>query len=257
MGQALLAGALRAGFEPADVSVTTLDSHFREQIATNFGVNVVSDNAQAVTGASLVLVCVKPKDIPAVLAEIAPALAPNCVVVSVAVGITLAALAGYLPPEQPIIRAMPNTPASVGAGITAISPGPTVSPAQLALAQQVLGGSGAVVVVSEADQPAVGAISGSGPAYVAYFIEALIEAGVQQGLTRAVATQLAIETFKGTALMLAATGEHPSLARERVTSPGGTTAAALHALDTGAVRGTIAQAVAAAIARTNAIASPH
>lgn len=255
MGRALLAGAVLAGFSPANISVTTMDDSARESLKSEFSVHVAATNLEAVAGAQIVLLCVKPKDVPKVLAEIAPGLAPDTLVISVAVGISLASLANYLPVGQPIIRAMPNTPATIGAGITAISPSPSVPAAGLALAETLLQGSGAVVVVPESDQPAVGAISGSGPAYVAYFIEALVEAGVQQGLSRAVATQLAIETFRGTAQMLAETGEHPTLARERVTSPGGTTAAALQALDAAAVRAAIGQAVAAAIAKTAAIAA--
>lgn len=253
MGQALLAGALRAEFSPADIAVTTVDDNAREMLSDNYGVQIAASNQIAVQSAKLVLLCVKPKDLPAVCAEISAQLPADAVVVSVAVGVSLAALASYLPAGQPIIRAMPNTPAGIGAGITAISSGPSVSAAALDLAVRVLAGSGRVVIVPEADQPAVGAISGSGPAYVAYFIDALIEAGVQQGLPRLVATELAVTTFQGTAQMLAETGEHPALARERVTSPGGTTAAALAALDQAAVRAAISQAVQAAIARTNAI----
>jgi len=253
MGQALLAGALRAGFQASDIVATTADVAARAKLVEQFGVRVVLNNVEAVQDAQLVLLCVKPKDIPAVCTEIASSLRPDAVVISVAVGISIDKLAENLPEQQPIIRAMPNTPAAIGAGVTAISAGDAVTPEALELAQRLLSGSGSVVIVPETDQPAVGAISGSGPAYVAYFIDALIEAGVQNGLTRIIATELAIQTFAGTATMLAETGEHPALARERVTSPGGTTAAALQALDQAAVRAAISNAVKAAITKTKAI----
>jgi len=253
MGQAMLAGAIRAGVLPNNVIATTHDAAAETILTNKYQVSVGESNAAAVANADLVILAVKPDQVSEVLTEISPHLKPTATVVSVAVGLDLATLAPLLANGQPLVRTMPNTPAAVGQGVTAISPAATVNDQQLALVQQVLGGSGAVVVVPEKYQPAVGAISGSGPAYVAYFIDALIEAGVQQGLPRLVATELALNTFEGTAAMLTQTGEHPALARERVTSPGGTTAAALAELDNSAVRAAIGRAVAAAIARTEAI----
>lgn len=257
MGQALLAGAVRAGMGPGNIVATTQDEAAKQVLTEQHRVQVAPTNVAAVADADVVLVAVKPYQVAEVLREISPALRPDAVVVSVAVGLDLATLAADLPADQPLIRAMPNTPAAVGKGITALSPAQHVSDAQLQLAQAVLAGSGGVVVVPEKYQPAVGAISGSGPAYVAYVIDALIEAGVHQGLPRDVATALAVGTVEGTATMLQQTGEHPALARERVTSPGGTTAAALAELDNSGTRAAIIRAVGAAVDRTNQIAQQN
>lgn len=258
MGQAILAGALRAGVPASNISVTTADDGAKPRLESKFGVNVAESNAEAVADADVVVVAVKPYQVAEVLSEVAPFLSRNSVVVSVAVGIDLAtlqreaALAGFVPH---FVRAMPNTPAMVGQGITAFSPSDLVTDQQLELAKAIFEGSGRVIVVPEKYQPAVGAISGSGPAYVAYFIDALIEAGVHQGLPRDVATALAVGTFEGSAAMLRETGDHPAVAREKVTSPGGTTAAALAELDNSGVRAAIIRAVAAAIRRTKEIAT--
>jgi len=264
MGQAILAGALSAGVAANNITVTTADESAKAKLIEKYGIEVAENNAVAVEYADLVILAVKPYQVSEVLKEISNEsvpgslrryvrLEPDAVVVSVAVGLDLAALAKDLPAGQPVVRAMPNTPAMVSRGITALSPGAGVTSPQLELAKSVLAGSGSVIVVPEKYQPAVGAISGSGPAYVAYFIDALIEAGVHQGLPRDIATALAVETFEGSAAMLRVTGDHPAVAREKVTSPGGTTAAALGELDNSGVRAAINRAVAAAIRRTKEI----
>ncbi|MCL1801205.1 MAG: pyrroline-5-carboxylate reductase, partial [Promicromonosporaceae bacterium] len=222
MGSALIAGAIRGGIIDKDINFTSLDSEAAWRLVEGLGVIPVATNPQAVTDADLVIVAVKPKDVASVLAEITPVISGNTVVISVAVGIDLATLAANLPAGQPIIRAMPNTPSVVGKGVIALSANEFVTAGQLALAESVFKGSGIVVVVPENEQAAIGAISGSGPAFVAYFLEALIEAGVHQGLSRALATELAVATVAGTAEMIGETGEHPAVAREKVTSPGGT-----------------------------------
>jgi len=254
MGQAILAGALQAGLATANVVVTTADPQAAAEIPPKYHVTVAASNPAAVRGAQVVIIAVKPGQVAQVLQEITPVLDSDTVVVSVAVGLDLAHLSGELPAGQPVVRAMPNTPAAVGAGITAISSNAAVTANQLQLVEAILRGTGRVVIVPESYQGAVGAISGSGPAYVAYLIDALAEAGVHQGLPRALATELALATAVGTAQMLLETGEHPALARERVTSPGGTTAAALAELDNAGVRAAVLRAVAAAIKRTNEIA---
>jgi len=253
MGQAILAGAIRSGVDPQKITATTQDEAAKKLLTTKYQVGIGESNAAAITGADLVIVAVKPYQVKEVLSEISAALNPETVVLSVAVGLDLDSLAADLPPGQPVIRAMPNTPAMVGQGVTALSPGASITGPQLELAKGVLAGSGAVIVVPEKYQPAVGAISGSGPAYVAYFVDALIEAGVHQGLPRDVATALAVQTVEGSAAMLRETGDHPAIAREKVTSPGGTTAAALAEFDNSGVRAAIIRAVAAAIARTKEI----
>ena len=255
MGSALIAGAIRDGVVDKNISFTSLDSEAGQRLVEGLGVSLVATNQQAVTDSDLVIVAVKPKDIAAVLLEVAPVISASTVVVSVAVGIDLATLAAYLPAGQPIIRAMPNTPSVIGKGVIALSANQFVTAGQLSLAESVLRGSGIVVVVPENEQAAIGAISGSGPAFVAYFLEALIEAGVHQGLSRALATELAVATVAGTAEMIGETGEHPAVAREKVTSPGGTTAAGLAELDRGGVRAAVLNAVAASVRRTKEIAA--
>ena len=253
MGTAIILGALRAGVMPQNIAFTTLDDGAAETLTNQCQLERKGSNAKAVNNADVVVVAVKPNDVPDVLTEISPAIAPDAIVVSVAVGINLGTLLLNLPAKQPAIRAMPNTPAAVGKGVTALSPNSATSPKQLQLVEQIFKGAGTVVVVPENYQTAVGAISGSGPAFVAYFLDGLIEAAVHQGLPRALATELAIDTVAGTAAMLAETGEHPAIARERVTSPGGTTAAGLAELEDAGVRGAIMRAVAASVRRTNEI----
>jgi pyrroline-5-carboxylate reductase len=253
MGEAILRGGLLAGIEPVHIKFTTLDDAAAAHLIATWQVVRAPSNLAAVIGADLVVVAVKPQDVAPVLLQITPDLAATTVVVSVAVGVALEQLATSLPVGQPIVRAMPNTPVAVGQGVTALSSNQQVTTPQLSLVERVFRGAGRVVIVPENSQPAIGAIAGSGPAYVAYFIEALIEAGVHQGLSRPLATDLALATFVGTAAMLEQTGEHPTIARERVTSPGGTTAAALAELDNAGVRAAIGRAVAAAVAKTHAI----
>lgn len=149
MGQAILAGALRAGIQAQNVTVTTQDESAKPFLKSKFGVTVANSNAEAVTGADLVIVSVKPYQVSEVLGEISAAVAPETVILSVAVGLDLASLSAALPSGQPIIRAMPNTPAMVGRGVTALSPGSGVTDAQLQLASDVLAGSGDVIVVPE------------------------------------------------------------------------------------------------------------
>src|SRR5690606_17391587 len=190
----------------------------------------------AVKLADTVLIVVKPQDIAALLDEIAQAVRPGQLIVSLAAGVTTSFIEARLPQRTAVVRAMPNTPALVGAGIAAISAGAHCDDAQLREAQRLLAATGQVIVVPEQQQDAVTAISGSGPAYVFYVVEAMIEAGVHVGLPRSTATELVVQTLAGSATLLRETGEHPTILRERVTSPGGTTAAALRALDQGQVR---------------------
>lgn len=247
MGEALLAGARRAGFE--DVVVADAAPGRAEQVAQQYDATAAS-SADAVTGADVVLLAVKPQYMTEALQQIAPGLRADAVVVSVAAGVTTASLQEGLGPDVAIVRAMPNTPALIGEGVTAISAGSRADEAALTTAQRLLGGSGEVVTVPESLQDAVTAISGSGPAYLFYLAEAMVDAGVQLGVPRPTATQLVAQTLRGAAGLLAQDDAHPTLLRERVTSPGGTTAAAIAALDAGAVRADVATAMRAAAQRS-------
>jgi pyrroline-5-carboxylate reductase len=245
MGEAVLAGALSAGWAVADVVATVRTEAKAEHLRETYQVATTSDNVAAVRGAGLVLVGVKPKDVGALLDEISSAIGVDTVVVTVAAGLPSSFYTQRLPAGTPVVRAVPNTPAAIGAGITAIA-GVGATDADLEAVEHLFSGTGAVVRAAEKDLNAVSAISGSGPAYVFYAADALAEAGVLLGLTRDVARRLAVQTLLGASRLMDESGEHPVLLREKVTSPGGTTAAALRALDDGGVRAAFLAAATAA-----------
>ncbi|MDR2722588.1 MAG: pyrroline-5-carboxylate reductase [Cellulomonadaceae bacterium] len=255
MGAAVLAGALRAGVSPANLTATGLDTEALTALETRFGTPTSTDNSEAVAGAGLVIVAVKPGDVAALLEEIRDNLPPDAIIVSVAAGLSTGYVERRLPPGQAVIRVMPNTPAAIGAGMAGLSAGQNASPDDVELALAVLSGTGEVSVIDEKYQAALGALSGSGPAYVFYVIDALAEAGVAAGLGRSLSLHLARQTVLGAAKLLVETGEHPALARERVSSPGGTTVEALRVLDAAGVRAAFVDAVAAAVTRTQEIAA--
>lgn len=254
MGETVLSGALAGGWAPADVVATVRRAARRDELVGRHGVEVTEDNVAAARGAGVVVVAVKPKDVDALLAEVHDAVGAGTVVVSVVVGLPTAFYEERLPAGTPVVRVMPNTPSVVGAGVSAVSGGTAATEEHLALVEELLDATGLVVRVAEKDQDAVGALSGSGPAYVFYVVDALAEAGVLLGLTRATALELATETVRGAATMLAETGEHPAILRERVSSPGGTTVAALRRLDAGGVRAAFLDALEAARDRSAELA---
>ncbi|MGE9807376.1 pyrroline-5-carboxylate reductase [Janibacter sp. G1551] len=248
MGEALLAGLLD-GRDAADVVITEKRAGRADELRERFGVRVL-DQAEAAREADIVLVVVKPYDVVPLLEDIADELRDDALVLSFAAGITTATLEGALRPGTAVVRIMPNTPALVGQGMFALSPGSACPDERLAEAKELVSGSGRAVVVPESQQDAVTGVSGSGPAYVFHVIEAMIEAGVGQGLPRDVATELTVQTVLGAATLLRESGQHPSLLREQVTSPGGTTAAGLAQLDAHGVRSAFAAAVGAAARRS-------
>ncbi|KZM78289.1 pyrroline-5-carboxylate reductase [Cellulosimicrobium sp. I38E] len=255
MGETVLAGALAAGWDPADVVATVRRAERGEELAARHGVATTQDNVEAVRGAGVVVVAVKPKDVAALLAEVRDAVGAGTVVVSVVVGLPTSFYEDRLPAGTAVVRVMPNTPSVVGAGVSAVSGGAAADDGDVALVERLLSATGLVVRVAEKDQDAVGALSGSGPAYVFYVIDALAEAGVLLGLTRATALELATATVHGAATMLRETGEHPAIAREKVSSPGGTTVAALRRLDAGGVRAAFLDALEAARDRSAELAA--
>ncbi|PZR51878.1 pyrroline-5-carboxylate reductase [Xylanimonas oleitrophica] len=255
MGEAVLAGALRAGLAPEHVTATVRRPERLQELADRHGVRTTTDNVAAVEGADVVVIAVKPKDVAAMLTQVGDALPHHAVVVSVAVGLPTSFFEDRLPARQPVVRVMPNTPAAIGAGMSVLSAGESVTDEQVALVEAVLAGTGDVVRVPEAYQTPAAAISGSGPAYVFYVLDALTEAGVAAGLPRDLSSRLARQTLLGSARLIAETGEHPALARERVTSPGGTTIAGLRRLDQAAVRAAFIDAVAASCERAEEIAA--
>lgn len=246
MGEALVTALLAAGWTADDVDVTERSAARAMELSGRYGVRAADPNAKAVKGAGLVLIAVKPQVVPDVLAEIAPTLRPGTLVVSVAAGIPVAVYEAALPAGTPVVRVMPNTPALVGKGASAIAPGTHATDEHLDLAERALAATGLVVRVAEKDLDAVTAISGSGPAYAFYLIDAMAEAGVLLGLTRDLATRLAVATVEGSAALAAQTGDHPVVLRERVSSPGGTTVAGVAALDAHGVRAGVVAAARAA-----------
>jgi pyrroline-5-carboxylate reductase len=189
------------------------------------------------------------------LEELRDHVAPGNLVVSLAAGITTEFLESRLPEGSSVVRVMPNTPALVDQGMAAVSPGRHCDAAHLAEAADLLRSCGKVVEIAEKHQDAVTAISGSGPAYIFYVVEAMIEAGVVLGMPRATSTELVVQTLYGAATMIKETGQHPTVLREQVTSPGGTTAAALRQLDDHKVRAAFITAMEAAAERSHQLAS--
>lgn len=212
-------------------------------------VRATVDAVEAVRGADVVVLAVKPQDARATLASLAKDLGRGTLLLSICAGLSTTTLEGWLPGGVRVVRGMPNTPARIGEGATAVCAGSTATPADLDLVVRLLGRSGVVLPVAEDRMGAVTGVSGSGPAFVLLAMEAMIDAGVELGLTRAVAHDLAVQTFRGTAGLALEPGAHPTLLREAVTSPGGTTAAGLAALEEHGVRAGIAAAVRATYAR--------
>jgi pyrroline-5-carboxylate reductase len=246
MGEALLGGLLGSGWaEPADIVVVEKLPARRDELFALFPGVAVIDEPVAAEGA---LVAVKPGDVPATCALLGGLGIPR--ILSIAAGVTTATLQEAAGAGTAVVRAMPNTPAVVGAGASAIAPGPTATAADLDWAQSLLDAVGVVVRVTESQLDAVTGLSGSGPAYVFLIAESLIEAGVLMGLTREVAEVLAVQTLRGSAELLHSSDEHAAALRGAVTSPGGTTAAGLHALESGGLRAAILDAVKAATERS-------
>ncbi|WP_114558899.1 pyrroline-5-carboxylate reductase [Desertihabitans aurantiacus] len=245
MGETLLAGLLRADWDAADIVVTDRRPERCTELVERYGVSA-ADNATAVGEASTVVVVVKPQDLGDLLAEIGPVLAEDALVVSLCAGVTTASIEQQIGRPVAVVRVMPNTPAQVDEGMAAISGGAHASTEQLAHVHSLLSATGRVVTVPEKYQDAVTAISGSGPAYLFYVVESMIEGGVQLGLPRDVSTELVVQTMFGSAHLLRETGRHPTELREMVTSPGGTTAAAVRTLESHGVRAAFMAAIESA-----------
>lgn len=253
MGETILAGLLKAGRSASEIIVADRRPARRAELADAHGVRV-GEGAEIAEGADVVLFVVKPHDLPGVLADVKPYLAPDALVVSVCAGVPTALIEDALGEGQPVVRVMPNTPASVGQGMAAVSGGRWASDEHVATASDLMDAVGRSIVVAEKYQDAVTAISGSGPAYLFYVAEAMIDAGVLLGLPRDQASELVVQTLLGSAQLLRETGEHPTILRERVTSPGGTTAAGVRQLDAHAVKAAFLAAAEAARDRSAELA---
>jgi pyrroline-5-carboxylate reductase len=245
MGETLASGLLRAGRSPAELLLTDRRPERGVELRERYGIDVVS-NAEAAAKADTLLLVVKPQDMAELLEEIAAHLTSGTLVISLAAGITTAFLEARLPAATPVVRVMPNTPALVDEGMAAISRGAHCDEEHLREAEELLSSVGRVVRVPEKQQDAVTAVSGSGPAYLFFVVESMIEAGVHLGLPRTTASELVVQTVVGSAKLLRETGEHPTVLREQVTSPGGTTAAAVRKLEDHKVRAAFLTALEAA-----------
>ncbi len=254
MGEALLAGLLRGRWSPDELVITEKRQERAEVLRDTYGVQVLS-NIDAAKLASTLVIVVKPQDMQTLLTEIAPMISPEALVVSLAAGITTSFLEKHLPSGVAVVRVMPNTPALIDKGMAAISAGQHCDEEHLERAEEMLAAVGKVIRVPEDQQDAVTAISGSGPAYVFYIVEAMVEAGVLLGLPRATAMELVVQTVYGSAAMLQQPGAHPTVLRENVSSPAGTTVAAVRQLDDHKVRAAFLTAMEAARDRSRELAS--
>ncbi|MBF0160191.1 MAG: pyrroline-5-carboxylate reductase [Magnetococcales bacterium] len=256
MATALINGLIKAGVSSTNIRVTEPSHDKRRDLIDRYAVAAFPDNCAAVPGSDIVILAVKPALIASVLPEIAPHLAKETVLISIAAGIPLARLTELAPPRQPIVRVMPNTPSLIGAGISALCPVAGISPTALALAKAVMEAVGEVIILpNEAMMDGVTALSASGPAYVFLIAEALSDGGVACGLPRDLADRLTLQTLMGSAKLVADSGRHPGELKNQVTSPAGTTIAGLMKLEQAGVRGALIAAVVAACQRARELQS--
>ena len=256
IGESLVAGLLSAGWrQPQEVVATGRRAERVDELRARYGIRATTSNPEAVASAALVVIAVKPQDFDVLLGEIGGLLAPEQTVLSVAAAIPTSAIERRLAPGVPVLRAMPNTPATVHEGVAGLCAGAHAGDEHLAIGDEVLSHLGAVVRVPERYMDAVTAVSGSGPAYFALLAEAMIEAGILLGLSREVTTQLVVQTMLGTAKLLRDERMHPVELREMVTSPGGTTIRAIRELENAGVRAAFLNAIQAAMERSRELAA--
>jgi pyrroline-5-carboxylate reductase len=249
MANAIIKGLLRAGLSKDKVTATVRRAEKKKELEDAYGIRVASDNLTAAREAEVVVLCVKPQALDKVLIEIAPAIDPSKLIISVAAGVPIAAIQRRLGAGARIVRTMPNTPSLVGSGATALSTGEHATKDDLTLATAMFDSVGLTTVVDEYLLDAVTGLSGSGPAYIFLIIEALSDAGVKVGLSRHQALKLAAQTVLGSAKLLLETGQHPGQLKDQVTSPGGTAIAGIATLEAGGLRTTLINAVETATRR--------
>ncbi len=256
IGEALIAGLLSSGWRAAgDIVATGRRPERLSELHERYGIRTTLSNPDAAAQASVVVLSVKPQDIDTLLTEVGGVLTAEQTVLSIAAAIPTARIERGLARPVPVVRAMPNTPSVVHEGMAGVCEGSHATEEHLALAEEVLSHLGAVVRVAEPYMDAVTAVSGSGPAYFALLSEAMIEAGILLGLSREVSTQLVVQTMLGTAKQLRDERVHPVELREMVTSPGGTTIAAIRELESAGVRAAFLNAIQAAMTRARELAA--
>jgi len=253
MGEALISGLIAYGVSPDAITISEKREERAKELIDKYGI-AVADTATNVAKAQVLLLVVKPQDIATVLTDIKSSILHSTLVVSFAAGKRIEFISALLGGANPVIRVMPNTPTLVGEGMAAMSLGPLVSPAQSSFVRGFLSATGKVVEVDEKLQDAVTAVSGSGPAYFFSFVEAMVSAGVELGLSGEIATELTIQTMVGAAKLLSTSGMSPSTLRENVTSPNGTTAAALASFAASDLPATVKKAMTAAYNRSQELA---
>jgi pyrroline-5-carboxylate reductase len=256
IGEALVSGLLHGGRAPDELMFTERHAERAAELTTRYGVRAV-DVATAAKEAGVLVVAVKPQDIDPLLDELASVVNPSTLIVSLCAGLPTALYERRLPDSVPVVRVMPNTPMVVGEAMSAISAGRHAGQEHLTIVEQLLSTVGKVVRVPESQQDAVTALSGSGPAYFFYLVEAMIDAGILLGLPRVVSEKLIIQSAVGAAAMLAETGEHPVTLREAVTSPAGTTIMAIRELERHGVRAALLAAIEAARDRAEELGRAH
>jgi pyrroline-5-carboxylate reductase len=256
IGESLISGLLSSGWRtPDEIFATTRRAERVEELHERHGVRATLSNNEAVAEAALVVIAVKPQDLDALLGEVGGLILPDQTVLTIAAAIPTAHIESRLATGVPVVRAMPNTPSTVHEGIAGLCAGSNASDEHLTLAEEALLHLGAVVRVPESAMDAITAVSGSGPAYFALLAEAMIEAGILLGLAREISTQLVVQTMLGTAKQLRDERMHPVELREMVTSPGGTTIAAIRELEIAGVRAAFLNAIQAAMVRARELAA--
>ncbi len=251
MAEALIKGLLSEGlFKPGRIMASDPSKDRRHHLKKTFEIETTSENRKVVEGSDAIILAVKPQVMEDVLEDIRPYVSSKHLIISIAAGITIFCLERELSDSARVVRVMPNTPALVQAGAAALCPGTSADEDDLRVALHIFEAVGKAVIVPEILMDAVTGLSGSGPAYVFTFIEGLIDAGVREGLARPIARELVVQTVLGAALMCRNTEKHPAELTAMVTSPGGTTIAGLHALEQGAFRGVLMDAVMAATQRS-------
>ncbi len=255
MGGIIVRSIAGTVFPAQHIWVTDLDTMLVEQLCDEKGTNSTADIDTLIKKTDVILCAVPPAAIPYILPQVARNLSTSQSLISIAAGVTTTTLESYFDTPPAIIRVMPNIAASVGAAISVLTTGSTANERHLRIAQKIFNACGTSLVMEERHLDAVTGVSGSGPAYVALFIEALADAGVHVGLPRTDAQKLATHTVLGAATMLTETQEHPATLKNRVTTPGGTTAAGLHALEKGGLRATLTEAILAATERAKELGS--
>ena len=258
MGEALVSGLIRSGArKPDELMVTCRREERAREISERHGVGTTVSNPEAVAWANTLVLTVKPQDMETLLGQIADHVRAEQLVISFAAGIRTSFIERRLRDDAPVIRVMSNVPVLVDEAMSVVSPGSRAEDKHLAVAEELLGAVGRVIRLPEAQQDAVTATSGSGPAYFFLLAEAMIEACILLGLSRDVASDLIIQTMLGSAKMLRDTGKHPVELREMVTSPGGTTIAAIRVLEEAGVRAAFLNAINAAMERSRELARDH